>query len=565
MLTIDIHCVIVIYKTVTSLEKIYTLPINKLSCSPQSLILSSYNSIVNQHFLMTIKGAIAAGHKETAKAAEEILIDGGNAFDAAIAAQFTACVAEPVLCSLGGGGFLLADPDGGPKRVYDYFVQTPLNSENENIDFKSIIADFGFAKQEFHIGAGSIATPGMVKGLFAVYDDLCSLPMKRLIEPAVNLARRGVEINAFQGEVFDIIKPIYLSTEQSRSVFGREEHPGMLKGVGDVQKLTKFADFLESIALEGEDLFYRGEVAAKVDTLSRDMGGFLTRDDFESYRVAKRKPLHLSHLNRDIYLNPPPSSGGILIAFAMKLLSSLSPAHRPQNDVEWSLIISLLQEATEKARVDMMVRNPDSDAAKILDIDSVNTYKREILDKKESFRGTTHISIIDGKGNIASLTLSNGEGSGLLVPGTEIMLNNMLGEEDLNPDGFHRWQPNSRMTSMMTPGIAIDKSDGIIAFGSGGSTRIRTAILQLLIHIFDRGLDLESAVMEPRLHAESGFLHLEQGLAKTVVLALKKNYPNHRCWDKKSLFFGGTHVAEKIGKTFKAVGDPRRGGVSIIL
>jgi len=511
------------------------------------------------------KGAIAAGHRDTAKAAEEILNDGGNAFDAAVAAQFAACVAEPVLCSLGGGGFLLATTVGGTKTLYDYFVQTPVTDRSRDVDFRSIIADFGFAQQEFHIGTGSVATPGMIKGLFAVYRDLCLLPMERLIEPAVHLARNGVEINKFQGEIFEIIKPIYLSTAQSRSLFGRADNPNRLKGEGDVQKLTDFADFLENLALEGEELFYKGEIAASVAELCRDEGGFLTRDDFESYQAIKRKPLHFSCLENDIYLNPPPSSGGVLVAFALKLLSSLPKPERPANDTDWAVLISFLQVATEKARVDAMIRNPDSDLESILESASVDAYKNEVLDKKESFRGTTHMSIIDEEGNVASLTLSNGEGSGLLIPGTNIMLNNMLGEEDLNPNGFHRWSPNSRMTSMMAPGIATEKNKGVMAFGSGGSTRIRTAILQLLIHIFYRDMDLEDAVMSPRLHVESGFLHMEQGLAEKAVSKLAEYYPKNRCWDRKSLFFGGTHVSEKKGNTYRAVGDPRRGGVSIVL
>src|SRR6056297_114811 len=511
------------------------------------------------------KGAIAAGHQETANAAEEILKDGGNAFDAAVAAQFTACVAEPVLCSIGGGGFLLADPVGGSRTVYDYFVQTPNTLQVGDLDFRSIIADFGFAQQEFHIGTGSVATPGMIKGLFAVYRDLCSLPMERLIEPAVHLARKGVEINKFQGEIFEIIKPIYLSTAQSRSLFGRADTPNRLKGRGDVQKLTDFADFLENLAQEGEDLFYKGEIASSVDEICREKGGFLTREDFEEYQVIKRKPLHFSCLENDIYLNPPPSSGGVLVAFALKLLSSLPENDRPANDTDWAVLTSFLQESTEKARVDVMVKNSDPDLENMLDRTSIDAYRDEVLNKKESFRGTTHISIIDEEDNVASLTLSNGEGSGLLIPGTNIMLNNMLGEEDLNPNGFHRWSPNSRMTSMMAPGIATDRNSGIMAFGSGGSTRIRTAILQLLIHTFFRDMDLESAVVSPRLHVESGFLHMEQGLEKKAVLKLTENYPENRCWDRKSLFFGGTHVTAKRGETYQAVGDPRRGGVSIVL
>lgn len=511
------------------------------------------------------KGAIAAGHIETAKAAEEILRVGGNAFDAAVAAQFAACVAEPVLSSLGGGGFLFADPVDGSKIVYDYFVQTPLNPQKKNVEFNSIIADFGFAQQEFHIGTGSMATPGLVKGLYAVHNDLCTLPMKQLVEPAVKLAREGVIINEFQAEVFEIIKPIYLSTKESRSVFGGLKSTEELLGKGDVLKLPDWADFLEALSKEGEDLFYRGEVSAAVDKLSRERSGFLERKDFEAYQVKKRKPLCISYGRNKVYMNPPPSSGGVLVAFALKLLSSLLHKERPTSEAGWAMLNALLQGTTEKARVDALAKITGTNLSQILDSSYLENYREEILDKKESFRGTTHISIIDGDGNVASLTVSNGEGSGLLIPGTNIMMNNMLGEEDLNPNGFHRWTPNSRMTSMMTPGVAEGDETGLLAFGSGGSTRIRTAILQLLIQIFDRNRGVEDAVMAPRLHVESGFLHIENGLTRKTVSKLRDYFPNNRCWDRKSLFFGGTHVSEKRGKTYRAVGDPRRGGVSIVL
>jgi gamma-glutamyltranspeptidase/glutathione hydrolase len=391
------------------------------------------------------------------------------------------------------------------------------------------------------------------------------MPIKRLVEPAAKLAREGVVINKFQGEVLKIIQPIFLSTKGSRSVFGRNDNSNRLKSEGDLQRMPDFADFIELLASEGEGLFYRGEFADQVDNLCRERGGFLRKEDFKAYQVKKRKPLHLHCMGADMYLNPPPSSGGILVAFALKLFSSVCRNDYPKTDADWAILFALLQEATEKARVDGMARNSDSGLNQILDSATLELYRKEVMAKKESFRGTTHISIIDGEGNAASLTSSNGEGSGLMVSGTNIMLNNMLGEEDLNPDGFHRWEPNSRMTSMMTPGMAEGRDGELFAFGSGGSTRIRTAILQLLVHIFQRKMSVQEAVMAPRVHAESGMVHIESGLNRKTVEELKAYFPNHRCWDRKSLFFGGTHVSEKRGKTFYAVGDPRRGGVSIVL
>ncbi|MDH5799090.1 MAG: gamma-glutamyltransferase, partial [Paracoccaceae bacterium] len=176
---------------------------------------------------MTVKakGAIAAGHPETARAAAIILEEGGNAFDAVIGGVMAACIAEPVLASLGGGGFCLASPPDGSAVVYDFFTQTPKRRPDD-LDFFPIIADFGTAQQEFHIGMGSIATPGVVAGLFALHRDRGHMPLQRIAEPAIRLARTGVKMNATQAYIFQIVKAIYLSNDTSASFFGSRKNPG---------------------------------------------------------------------------------------------------------------------------------------------------------------------------------------------------------------------------------------------------------------------------------------------------------------------------------------------------
>ena len=175
-------------------------------------------------------------------------------------------------------------------------------------------------------------------------------------------------------------------------------------------------------------------------------------------------------------------------------------------------------------------------------------------------RGTTHISTIDANGNSASLTLSNGEGSGQLLPGTGIMLNNMLGEEDLNPEGFNRWPCDVRVSSMMAPTLA-ENQHRLIAIGSGGSNRLRTAILQTLSNMIDFGMQPEQAVNAPRIHFEHDGLDIEPGLAPATVDALRAEYAKFRVWKSHNLFFGGTHTVCWDGSTFTGAGDPRRGGV----
>ena len=264
------------------------------------------------------RGVVAAGHPLTAHAAEEVLRAGGNAFDAVLAAHCVACVAEPVLASIGGGGFLLARDRAGHTRLYDFFAHTPgqLRPGGE-LDFRPIVADFGTTTQEFHIGLGSIAVPGSVRGMFAVHRDLCSMPMRELMTPAIELAREGARLNELQAYIFSVVAPIYLASAEAKAIFAPE---GALLRTGESYLNRELADFLEVLAGEGEDLFYRGEVAHVIERQCRTGGGLLRAEDLESYQVLKREPLQIDYRKARLWTNPPPSSGGILIAFALRLL-----------------------------------------------------------------------------------------------------------------------------------------------------------------------------------------------------------------------------------------------------
>ena len=512
-----------------------------------------------------MKGAVAAGHPETAKAAEEMLRAGGNAFDAVLSAHLAACVAEPVLSSLGGGGFLLAKESNGDQVLYDFFVQTPIQTKHGQVKFFPISADFGEVKQEFHIGPGSIATPGTVKGIFEIHKELCSMPLETITEPAMKLARNGVVMNAFQAGVFQIIKPIFLSYDEPKKLYGSREENGRLINEGEIFKLPDLADFMEELVREGERFFYDGLISGQVADICKENGGHLTEEDFKAYRVIKRKPLEVKYREAHISMNPPPSSGGVLIAFALKLLENAALGKfKPGSESAISLLAKT-QEQTDHARINAFVDETIGGSEDVLlDPEFIRMYRDKIKPELFSPRGTTHISVIDGDGNVASLSTSNGEGSGVMLPGTGMMLNNMLGEEDLNPKGFHAWPPNERMTSMMAPGILQRKNGQQTVFGSGGSNRIRTAILQVILNLIDFEMSLEEAITFPRIHFEKDLLNVEHGFDDETLSAVMETFPNHKIWKEKSLFFGGTHAVTGGPDGFAGSGDPRRGGVSIV-
>jgi gamma-glutamyltranspeptidase/glutathione hydrolase len=508
------------------------------------------------------RGVVAAGHPETARAAEEVLRAGGNAFDAVIAAHCAACVAEPVLASVGGGGFLLAREHGGGTRVYDFFAQTPGRTRpDDELDFHPIVADFGTTTQEFHIGLGSIAVPGSVRGMFTIHRDLGSMPMRELMTPAIELARSGVELNALQAYIFSVVAPIYLATPEAKAIFAPG---GELLTTGESYINAELADFLEVLAVEGEDLFYRGEIAQTIERQCRSGGGLLSAADLEAYRVLRREPLRIDYRNARLWTNPPPSSGGILIAFALRLLDDTRVSELEFGSAGHLALLARVMALTNQARIEAHLDQSTAEfrSEQLLDPALLARYRAAIAGRPTSRRGTTHISVLDGRGNAAAMTVSNGEGCGYIVPDTGMMLNNMLGEEDLNPHGFHRWQPDRRISSMMSPSL-IECEDGRrVVLGSGGSNRIRTALLQVLINLIDFRMDIEPAVVAPRVHFENDLLNVEGGLDQDQLGELLRGHPEHKLWDGLNLFFGGTHLAAFDGDRFQGVGDPRRGGVA---
>lgn len=517
------------------------------------------------------KGSIACGHPETAAAATEILSEGGNAFDAILAAFCAATVVEPVFCSLGGGGFLLAQPQAADPVLYDFFVQTPKRrSKLEDIDFYPILADFGPTTQEFHIGLGACATPGAIKGLFTVHDELATLPMTRIAAPAVRMAREGFRLREIDRFVFGVVGAVLKATPDSRAIFtgGGDDFPE----AGSLFRQPALADTLEALALAGDALFYQGELGQRLVAESRDTGGQLSKADLDSYEVIRRAPLTTRYRDSTILTNPPPSSGGILIAFALDLLSRSSLSDHPFGGRDYLVRLARVMAATNQARIETglgrLLESGDGNIAcqRLLDPALLERYSDEVAGQPRNARGTTHMSVTDGDGNTAALTLSNGEGCGRILGDSGIMLNNMLGEEDLNPDGFQQWPEDRRISSMMAPSLARFDDGAIAALGSGGSNRIRTAILQVLINLIDYRRPALEAVNAPRIHLERGLASVEAGFETDARDCLQSESEEVMLWPGQSLFFGGVHaVTRSADGRLSAAGDPRRGGVGEVV
>ena len=486
-----------------------------------------------------LRNVVAAGNQETAHAAAEVLREGGNAFDATIAALFMSFVSEPVLSSPGGGGFLLAKPQDQAPTLIDFFAQTPRNKKpREALDFRSIHAQFGTTVQEFHTGLGSIATPGMVAGLFAIHDRYGSLPMTRLAEPAIDLARAGHGIDPLQSHILKVVEPIMMATPETRAIYESDEMPGKPLQPGEPHCVPDLGDFMDELVREGPDFFYQGEVAKQIVACESE-GGILTEDDLRHYRVIER---HLCRSSWGLSLsnsNPAPSSGGTLIGFSLCLADRLRQDAHTHGSADWlGLLAMIMQTTNDVRRLSGFAQDQSAAIAdQLFDEAFIERFVADIRSRAHKVGGTTHISVADGHGNMASTTVSNGEGCGYIVPGTGVMLNNMLGEEDINPRGFFNWDPDSRITSMMAPSLLVWDDGRQCVLGSGGSNRIRTALIQVIANLVWFGRDVRQAVSDPRIHYENGELNIEAGFSEGALDLLKDAYPDHMLWPNRDFYF----------------------------
>jgi gamma-glutamyltranspeptidase / glutathione hydrolase len=487
-------------------------------------------------------GVVAAGHPTTARTGADVLRQGGNAVDAAIGAMVASFACEPLLNALGAGGYMLVVEPGREPALLDFFVEAPGRGADpsKRAELVPISVSFGDAVQIFNIGAASVGTYGLPLGLTEASRRFGRVPLAELVRPAIALARNGVELNPQQAYVIEILAGIVTSTPESSALFAPG---GKLVAAGDVLRQPELAEALERLGAEGAAPFYTGDIAAAIVRWVLDRGGMLTAEDLAAYEVVDRSPVRASYRGREVVTNPPPSAGGILIARALGLLDA-QPG--PPAVAE---IVDVMEE-TQAARTPEFLDGLDNPAF------------------VEAFLGgplgsTTHISVIDSDGWACSVTCSDGSCSGMIVPGTGVHLNNMLGEQDLNPLGFHRFPPGRRLPSMMSPTVVLRDGVPELVLGSAGSNRIRSAILQTIIRVVDDGLRAADAVKAPRVHFEDGTVYAEPGVD---IDELERSGRRIGPFRDLNLFFGGVQAAQRDpGGGFWGGGDPRRGGDAIVV
>jgi len=519
-----------------------------------------------------MKGAIAAGHPLTAEAGAAILAEGGNAVDACLAAAFASWVTESPLTGPGGGGFLLVHRARDRKdRLLDFFVATPGRGlrGRKPAEMETIDIDFdGSSSQVFLVGPASCAVPGAVAGLETAHRAYATVPWPRLLEPAIELARNGVELTPPQAYLHAILDLILRHTPEGREIYGRD---GRLAR-GEKVVMPDLAHTLETLANGGARELYRGDLGARIVDHVLENGGSLTRRDLAEYRVIWRRPIRTTFEGELFVSNPPPSSGGVLIGYALALLDRLGLSGPAGSAESIQSLVEVMREATRvrqgsftgdlhRGGLARRLSSDESIQAALKRIESGAARAQE----QAGAPGTTHISVVDERGNAASLTASTGAGSGVIVPGTGIHLNNMLGEYDLNPSGLDA-SPGKRLTSMMAPSIVLHGSSPRLVVGSAGSIRLRGAILQLVVNVVRHGMPVEEAISAARVHVDDGHVHCEGGADQPELDRLERLGYELIRWRRRNLYFGGAAAVEvREDGSLHAAGDPRRGGHGIVV
>jgi len=456
-----------------------------------------------------MQAAVAGGHPATVAAGIEILEDGGNAADAAVAASLASCVTETVMTGLlGGGHAVYFDAASGRARNLDCFVAVPgLGEEPREAELIHLDVLFGAELVHYAVGPASCAVPGLPAGLEALSRRHGRLPWRRVVEPALQLARNGVDFPPAHAACLAMLAPVMTMNEGA----GIYAPGGELLQAGDRLEQPGLVAALEALADDAASV-YSGTIAAELLALSAERNGLLTLADFDAYEPHWADPVEVGYAGGRVA-----TRGG---------LSGVPETLRRLPDL----------------------RGLDGTERVLALFDVFGT-------PVDLHGDTTNVSVVDREGNACAFTSSLGLGSGDFIPGLDLHLNSMLGEADLLRG---RLEPGSRMQSMTAPLLAFDADGLSLAAGAAGGTRLRTALLTVVAGILDEGLAAADAVGRPRFHAAPDVVNAEPGVDEVALEELEARGLSVRRWPAPHHYFGGVSVVSRAG----AAGDPRRSGTA---
>ncbi|MFW6089063.1 MAG: gamma-glutamyltransferase [Gemmatimonadota bacterium] len=494
--------------------------------------------------------AVASSTRLAAAAGASVAREGGNAVDAALAAAWVGAVAEPGICAPGCGGFVTVwGSDFDPVTVDGYIEMPGRGAAPECFGggTTEVSIEYG-GGVTMHVGHGSVGTPGGPAALALASERYGRLPWREILAPAITITRDG----------FPLTAPARHYLEHSgEKVFGW--HPdgraalhdadGRLRDAGETIRVEHLSDTLERLARHGVDDFYTGEIGRTIATDMAEHGGLLTRDDLAAYSPVVRRALVGVVPGWTVATNPAPAIGGVTLGAMLGLLGDRPSGPWREDDVAHLVDVQARVLGFRRERVDLR----EDVVAAIDELHAAFTSP-----------STVHTSAVDAAGLACAVTLSAGYGSGVMIPGTGLWMNNCLGEVELNRRGLHAWPVGARLVSNMAPTVARSESGAVLSIGSPGADRITTAILQAFANHAHAGMPLDEAVAHPRLHVEATEdgprVAAEPGVPGPVGDLPWRYYP------ELSTYFGGVGAVRwSADDGFVAAADPRRAGATTIV
>ncbi len=527
----------------------------------------------NAQDVVASHGMVASAHPLASRAGLEILQQGGNAVDAAVATAFALGVVEPNASGIGGGGFMVIRTADGRTVTIDYREVAPQKAT----------ADLYYRTSESfdsltHHGPMSIGVPGTVAGLTLALEKYGTLPLSRVLQPAIRYAEEGFPVSA---KLSDIIMQKYEIIQMFPATAAIYLDNGLPLMAGNVLKNPDLAATYRLLSDSGATAFYRGHLAREIVRQVQALGGILTMADLQQYRALEKTPVQGSYRGYHIVSSAPPTGGGTHLVELLNILEQTNVNSLGHNSADY---LHLLAEAMKMVLADKaynmgdpaFYRVPVEKLTSKAHAESLFTridmqharfdYQPPHWIAPES-RNTTHLSVVDSLGNVVALTQSINLwfGSGVVVEGTGILLNNHLRDFDKRPGHPNSIQPGKRPVSSIAPTIVLKGDAPFLTIGTPGGTRIIGALAQILVNIIDFGMGIDQAIEAPRIHAYKKTLHAEGRIPETVLETLKQRGHRVKVHDNYDAYFGGAQgilIDSETGE-LRGGADSRRDGVAM--
>ncbi len=495
----------------------------------------------------------AAGSTIGAEAAASVADAGGNAVDAALAAAIVSLSTEPGIIAPAAGAFITVWEPGQDPVTIDGYCEMPGRADPDRLGTgrHEIFMTYGGGMRT-NVGYSSVATPGAFAGFEVASQRYGAAPWAEVFRPAIHFTRTGFPVPGVTARYWEHSHEVIFGwhPDSHRIV----HHPdGSVRAQGEILTIPELADSLELIATGGAEVFYTGDIGNAIADELHEHGGILSRADMAAYQAVVREPIRLHLHGWDIATNPAPAIGGAALAALLLLLGEDGLEGWTPSEIDRLVQAQRAVFAYRSTRLEAAGEQLPAAVTELLEAARMGDVGRLLASGS-----TTHVSSVDSDGRACAITASAGYGSGVMVPGTGIWLNNSLGELELHPDGFHGLAPGTRLMSNMAPTIARNEDGEVLAIGSAGADRITTAVGESLINHLWLDMDLVQAVAHPRVHAE--VFDGQPTVAYELDLPVEAKGPV-RHFAERSMYFGGVQAAAwSPAQGLIGTADPRRSG-----